>query len=131
MAEDGVIPARYPNLVETESDDPSIRTAHNVRDPDATLLITRGAPTGESVFTVDAAMRLGKPVLHVDLLRESVKQVVPRVCQWLQDLQPGILNVAGSKASEDHEISTLTKALLEGAILLGNRKRKRRIDFLL
>ncbi|MBA3966245.1 MAG: putative molybdenum carrier protein [Nitrospirales bacterium] len=130
-AEDGVIPARYPNLVETESDDPNIRTARNVRDSDATLLITRGAPTGGSAFTVEAAMRLGKPVLHVDLLRESVVQVMPWLCRWLQDLQPGILNVAGSRASEDHEISTLTTALLEGAIPPGNRKRKGRIDFLL
>ncbi|MGB5053377.1 MAG: putative molybdenum carrier protein, partial [Nitrospirales bacterium] len=31
-AEDGVIPAHYPNLVETDSDDPNIRTEFNVRD---------------------------------------------------------------------------------------------------
>lgn len=131
MAEDGVIPARYPNLVETESDDPSIRTARNVRDSDATLLIARGAPTGGSAFTVEAARRLGKPILHVDLLRESVEQNVPWLCRWLRDLQPVILNVAGSRASEDHEIYTLTKALLEAAILSGNRNRKRRIEFFL
>lgn len=131
MAEDGVIPARYPNLVETESDDPGIRTALNVRDSDATLLITRGAPTGGSACTVEAAMRLGKPILHVELLGESVEQVVLQLCQWLRDLHPVILNVAGSRASEDHEIYTLTKALLEGAILPGRRKRKGRIDFLL
>ncbi len=131
MAEDGIIPTRYPNLVETESDDPRIRTARNVRDSDATLLITRGAPTGGSAFTVEAALRLGKPILHVDLLREPVEQSVPRLCRWLRDLHPVILNVAGSRASEDHEISTLTTALLERAILPGNRKRKGRIDFLL
>ena len=131
MAEDGVIPAHFPNLVETESDDSSIRTAHNVRDSDATLLITQGAPTGGSAFTVEAAMRLGKPILHVDLIRKSVEHVLPQVCQWLRDLQPVILNVAGSRASEDHEIYDLTKALLEGAILHGNGNRKGPIDFLL
>lgn len=131
MAEDGVIPACYPNLVETESDDPNIRTEFNVRDSDSTLLITRGLPVGGSAFTVEVAMRLGKPVFHVDLNRESMDQVVPQVCRWLQDLHPAILNVAGPRASEDHDIYTLTKALLEGAILPGNRKRKGRINFLL
>ncbi|HNP60476.1 MAG TPA: putative molybdenum carrier protein [Nitrospirales bacterium] len=113
MAEDGVIPARYPNLVETKFDDPSIRTEYNVRDSDATLLITRGAPAGGSAFTVEVAMRLGKPVLHVDLLRESVEQIVPRVCQWLQDLHPVILNVAGPRASEDREIYNFTTVVLK------------------
>ncbi|WNM57719.1 putative molybdenum carrier protein [Candidatus Nitrospira allomarina] len=123
MAEDGVISARYPNLVETESEDPNIRTEYNVRDSDATILITRGAPTGGSGFTFKVAMRLGKPVFHVDLIRESIDQVVPQVCRWLQDLHPAVLNVAGSRASEDHDINNLTKVLLEKAILPGNRNR--------
>ncbi|GJL60988.1 MAG: hypothetical protein NPIRA03_38450 [Nitrospirales bacterium] len=123
MAEDGIIPAHYPNLVETDSDDPNVRTELNVRDSDTTILITRGAPTGGSAFTVEVAMRLGKPVFHVDLLRESMDQVVPKVCQWLQDLHPAVLNVAGPRASEDHDIYALTKVLLEKAILPGNRNR--------
>jgi putative molybdenum carrier protein len=123
MAEDGVIPARYPNLVETESDDPKVRTECNVRDSDATILITRGAPTGGSAFTFEVAIRLGKPVFHVDLNRESMDQVVPQVCRWLQDLHPAVLNVAGPRESEDHDIYDLTKVLLEEAILRGNRNR--------
>jgi hypothetical protein len=120
MAEDGVIPAIYPNLIETDSDDPNIRTERNVRNSDATLVITRGVATGGSAFTVEVATRLGKPIFHVDLIRESVEQFVPQVCRWLQELQPTGLNVAGPRANEDHEIYTLTKALLEGAILPGN-----------
>ena len=123
MAEDGVIPAHYPNLVETDSDDPNIRTELNVRDADATILITRGAPTGGSAFTAEVAMRLDKPILHVDLLRKSMDQVVPEVCRWLQDLHPAILNVAGPRASDDPAIYDLTKVLLKEAILSGNRNR--------
>lgn len=123
MAEDGVIPAHYPNLVETDSDDPNIRTELNVRDADATILITRGAPTGGSAFTAEVAMRLGKPILHVDLLRKSMDQVVPEVCRWLQDLHPAILNVAGPRASDDPAIYDFTKVLLKEAILSGNRNR--------
>ncbi|MDR4460181.1 MAG: putative molybdenum carrier protein [Nitrospirales bacterium] len=123
MAEDGVIPACYPNLVETDSDDPNIRTEYNVRDSDATLLITRGAPTGGSAVTVEVAMRLGKPILHVDLICKSVEQVIPWVCQWLQDLEPVTLNVAGSRASEDREIYQDTNAVLKRVFFaLKNRK---------
>lgn len=122
MAEDGVIPAHYPNLVETKSDDPNVRTEYNVQDSDATILISRGAPTGGSAFTVEVAMRLGKPVFHVDLNRESMDQVVPQVCSWLQDLHPAILNVAGPRASEDPEIHDLTKGVLERAFLVMNSK---------
>jgi putative molybdenum carrier protein len=127
MAEDGVIPPHYPNLVETESDDPNVRTECNVRDSDATILITRGAPTGGSAFTVEVAMRLGKPVFQVDLNRESVEEVVPQLCQWLQNLSPAILNVAGPRASEDREIHVLTKAVLERAFLVMNSKNNGRI----
>ncbi|MGB5054217.1 MAG: putative molybdenum carrier protein, partial [Nitrospirales bacterium] len=128
-AEDGVIPSHYPNLIETDSEDPNIRTELNVRDSDATILITRGAPTGGSAFTVEVAMRLGKPVFHVDLNRESMDQVVPQVCRWLQDLYPEILNVAGSRASEDREIYDLTKAVLEGAFLAMKTKDNRRTGY--
>ncbi len=99
-----------------------------MRDSDATLLITRGAPTGGSAFTVEVATRLDKPVFHVDLNRESMDQVVPLVCRWLQDLHPAILNVAGSRASEDHEIYNLTKALLENAFLALNSRKNLRSD---
>ncbi len=119
VAEDGAIPTRYPNLRETESDDPKIRTELNVRDSDGTLLITRGTPAGGSAFTIEAATHLGKPVLHIDLERESLDLASPRLTQWLQDVQPQILNVAGPRSSEDLEIYELTKTVLERAFLTG------------
>ena len=120
IAEDGIIPARYSNLQETEADDPKIRTELNVRDADGTLLITRGTPTGGSAFTVEVATRLGKPVLHIDLAEESVEQGSRRLLRWLQDFQLRILNVAGPRSSEDHEIYALTMTLLQRAFLKGN-----------
>ena len=44
-AEDGPIAASYP-LTETPQRDPAQRTAWNVRDADATLVLARGAPRG-------------------------------------------------------------------------------------
>jgi len=113
IAEDGVIPANYPNLRETESDDPGERTEFNVRDSDSTLLVTRGTPTGGSALTLQVAASLDKPVLHVDLEREPVDLASQRLLQWLQDIRPSVLNIAGPRTSEDPEIYELTRALLE------------------
>ncbi|HBP89242.1 MAG TPA: putative molybdenum carrier protein [Nitrospirales bacterium] len=122
MAEDGVISATYPNLLETESDDPRARTERNVRDSDCTLLVTRGAPCGGSAFTIQVAYRLGKPVFHIDLRRELLNPASRRLHRWLQNVQPAILNVAGPRSSEDPEIYGLTKALLEGSFFDRNSR---------
>ena len=44
LAEDGTIPRRYTGLREADSTDPAIRTALNVRDSDATLIVSHGPP---------------------------------------------------------------------------------------
>lgn len=113
MAEDGIIPTKYPNLKETESENPKERTERNVRDSDGTLVITRGNPSGGSAFTLQVAMHFEKPVLHIDLERESVDLASRRLREWLQNIQPAILNIAGPRSSEDTEIYILTRALLE------------------
>ena len=67
LAEDGRIPERYAGLVETESADPAVRTARNVRDSDATLILSHGPLDGGSLLTHREATRAGRPVLHLDL----------------------------------------------------------------
>lgn len=116
IAEDGIIPAKYPNLIDTTSDDPRVRTELNVRDSDATLLVTRGVPKGGSALTLQVAARLDKPVLHVDLERESVDKASRRLLEWLQNISPTVLNIAGPRISEDDEIYELTIALLEATV---------------
>ena len=119
IAEDGIIPAKYPNLKEAEAENPKLRTELNVRDADGTLLITRGTPTGGSGFTVEVATCLGKPFLHIDLAEESVEHGARRLLQWLQDFHPQILNVAGPRSSEDHDIYELTTRLLHKVWVTG------------
>jgi hypothetical protein len=50
-AEDGVIPAHYSNLRETDADDYESRTRLNVREADATLILSHGPLTGGSQLT--------------------------------------------------------------------------------
>ena len=112
LAEDGVIPVTYPNLQETESENPEERTAFNIRDADATLLVTRGKPVGGSLYTLDMAARMGKPLFHIDLEELSLPLAIRLARDWLERMEPSILNIAGSRSSEDQEIYRLAHEVL-------------------
>ena len=94
-AEGGPIPPRYP-LRETPTPAYAERTAYNVHDADATLVLTRGTPTGGTAFTVDLALELGKPLLIVDLA--ATNDAAP-VAAWLRANDVAVLNVAGPRES--------------------------------
>lgn len=96
LAEDGILPARYP-LRETPSDDYAQRTAWNVRDSDGTLILTRGPATGGTSQTLDEAVRLRKPSLVVDLARQADPAPVRA---WLVQHRIRALNVAGPRESK-------------------------------
>jgi hypothetical protein len=111
LAEDGRIPARYPGLVETESADVAERTRLNVRDADATLIVSRGPLGGGSKLTLDEARRQQKPVLHLDVGALG-GEAAARLREWLAAEQPHVLNVAGPRASEDGDIYVAVATLL-------------------
>lgn len=95
-AEDGAIPERYP-LVETPSPKYPQRTAWNVRDSDATLIVTLGELDSGSRLTADIARRTGKPCIVASL--ESYPQLVA-----LAEILPigkaeVVLNIAGPRES--------------------------------
>lgn len=95
-AEDGPISERYP-LTETESADPAVRTALNVRDSDATLVLTEGEPSGGTALTIEAAEALGRPLLVLDLADSPEPAAVAR---WIAHEKIRTLNVAGPRESE-------------------------------
>ena len=116
LAEDGVIPGHYPGLVETDSDDPDVRTTCNVRDSDATLIVSHGALAGGSLFTLHEAERQDKPVLHLDLDVETEVVAAARLLAWLTTVRPATLNVAGPRASKDPRIARATESVLRLAL---------------
>ena len=115
-AEDGTIPGRYTGLRETESPDPAVRTACNVRDADATVIISHGPLAGGSRLTADEAIRLERPLLHLDLAVLTHTEAVARLRTWLRAVDPVVLNVAGPRASEDPAIGGAVTALLRDAL---------------
>ena len=98
LGEDGPIPERYTGLLEAGSPDPAVRTALNVRDSDATVIVSHGPLQLEQLSPAAAGERLRG---------------------WLRERRPSILNVAGPRASHDPRIAAATRAVL-GAALLGS-----------
>lgn len=94
-AEDGPIPDRYP-MRESASRAYARRTRRNVRDADATLILTRGAPTGGTALTVTFAAELGQPCRVADLTEGPEP---PAVRAWLVEHRVEILNIAGPRES--------------------------------
>lgn len=117
LAEDGEIPASYPDLVEAPDADPSTRTVLNVRDSDATLILSHGDLYGGSELTASTASQAGKPWLHVDLARLSVPEAVRETTRWLEATRPATLNVAGPRSTDDPLIYSKTTRVLETVLL--------------
>ena len=101
----------YPELVETPTADSAVRTEWNVRDSDATLLLTDrpDSLSGGTALTRDLAVRLGRPVLVTSTGE------VEAVRAWLreQSAQPLVLNVAGPRESKEPGLYAAASRLLE------------------
>lgn len=95
-AEDGMIDWAYP-LIETPSEQYRQRTEWNVRDGDATLVLTWGTPSGGTLLALRLAKSMKKPSLVVDLSKnpdlecESTRKA-------LDEFGTRILNIAGPRA---------------------------------
>lgn len=94
-AEDGPIPSMYP-MRETKSSAYDVRTRENVKDSDATLILTRGEPAGGTKLTLETASELLRPYHIVDLKRTHSPLAALR---WLEATRPEVLNIAGPRES--------------------------------
>ena len=108
LAEDGIIPPEY-NLTETPSGDYDQRTEWNVRDSDATLILTQGAPAGGTAYTIEIADKLRKPLFVADV---DDKKAAGAIWKWLAKHNVSVLNVAGPRESTSHGIYEKAKSIL-------------------
>lgn len=115
QAEDGEIPERYAHMREADSPLPAVRTELNVRDSDATVIVSHGALVGGTALTQSIAHRLGKPLLHLDLDTISEATAARSLREWLIAEHPAVLNVAGARESEDAGIYAATRRVLSVA----------------
>lgn len=111
-AEDGQIGARYPNLTETATGNYAERTALNVQNADATLIVSHGRLTRGSLLTKKLAAKHEKSFLHIDFEKSTIEEAAGETRKWLSSVKCKRLNIAGSRASTDPEIYEKTKRFL-------------------
>lgn len=112
LAEDGRISAKYPNLIETATEDYAARTELNVKNADATLIFSHGELKGGSLLTKKLAEKYKKPFLHIDFSAMTIDQARDKTQNWLDSIECKNINIAGSRASEDMEIYEKVKNFL-------------------
>ncbi len=111
-AEDGVIDPRY-QLRETSSADYAQRTEWNVRDSDATVILsTKPVVSGGTGRTLEFAQEHRKPCL---VLSRSVsgQNAASLLHRFVDRHQARVLNVAGPRQSEEPDIGAFVEAVLD------------------
>ncbi len=111
-AEDGGIPEKYTNLVETKTQNYSKRTRLNIINSDTTIIFSHGNLRGGSLLTKQLADELQKPVLHINFLKLSEEKAIRKVENFLLANGCEILNIAGPRASGDQQIYNKTREFL-------------------
>jgi hypothetical protein len=105
IAEDGATGNRY-QLKETPNADYIQRTEWNVRDSDATVIFTVADKlTGGSKRTGEFTAAHGRPCLHLASERGDA-DLAHLLRQFVADHDVQILNMAGSRASEELQLGS-------------------------
>lgn len=116
IAEDGTIPDRY-RLTELRSHAYETRTERNTQESDGTIIFTISPQlAGGSLFTANCATKHGKRALHV-WAEAPRATTVEAIRSFVIENRIAILNVAGSRESEEPEIGTFVQHVLTEALL--------------
>jgi predicted Rossmann fold nucleotide-binding protein DprA/Smf involved in DNA uptake len=110
IAEDGIIDSKYIFLEEIESPKYEVRTKRNVEMSDATLIINMGELEGGTYQTYVFAKTLNKPYLIVNIDTEN--DPVSKILNWIKEVKPSVLNVAGPRESKCKGMYEKTFAIL-------------------
>lgn len=97
--EDGRIPDHYP-VRELDAGGFTERTARNVQDSDATLIIHCGALAGGTAETAQLCAEHNKPCASVDAEKLTAAAAAARALAFVRKHDIRVLNVAGPRASE-------------------------------
>lgn len=111
-AEDGPIDSKY-HLRETASSLYAQRTEWNVRDTDATVIFTLTPQlAGGCLWTLSSAKKYQKPWLHLVSLVDGSRSCM-QLLEFLQKYPINVLNIAGSRESEESDIGNFVSSTLE------------------
>jgi len=114
----GILPEKY-RLKELPTAGYKQRIERNVIDSDGTVIISHGEPTGGAEYSRKMTDKHHRPCLHADLKENSTFVIASKINTWVLEHNIEVLNVTGSRVSEDSTIYKDTLDIVEGAILLG------------
>jgi hypothetical protein len=83
------------------------------------LILSHGELSGGSALTEKLAQKHGKPCLHINLNLRTEFQATVDITHWITQNGIEILNIAGSRASNDPKIYGSTLNILEAVLYLG------------
>ena len=100
LAEDGVIPAKYP-LIELEGGGYAERTKKNVINSDGTVIIYFGDINGGTELTRQICVSMARPLLLIDATKTDVDTAVQMLTEFITLNDVNTFNIAGPRASKD------------------------------
>ena len=112
----------YPELKETSTNSYVVRTAYNVRDSHATLIVSPGGlqPKSGTEMTVRFAQAYGRPYKVVESIDE-----VEDVLSWILGLGRGLtLNIAGPRESKHEGTYRCTFEIVDSLLKSQDKRRK-------
>ena len=113
----GTLPDKY-KLKEMSVSGYKERIEQNVIDSDGTVIISHGNLSGGADYSQKMTEKHNRPSLHIDLNETPAFIAASKINTWIIENDIELLNVAGSRASEDSDIYRDTFYIVEGTILL-------------
>ncbi len=98
LAEDGIIPERYP-VRDLPGGGYAARSEANVKSADGVVVFTPGNPSGGTALTIEFARRHEKPCRVIDAATVESDEAAERVLDFLAENDVRVLDVAGPRAS--------------------------------
>jgi len=114
----GILPKKY-RLKEMPVAGFKKRIEQNIIDSNGTVIISHGNLTGGSDYGQEMAKKHNRPCLHIDLNETPLSIAPSKINTWIIENNIEVLNVSGSRTSEDPKIYKDTMNIVEGTILLG------------
>ena len=113
----GTLPEKY-QLKEMPIAGFKERIVQNVIDSDGTVIISHGDLTGGADYSQKMAEAHKRPCLHIDLNETPADMAGSKLNTWIIENEIEVLNVTGSRTSEDSKIYKETMYIVEEIIFL-------------
>jgi len=114
----GILPEKY-HLKEMSVSGYKERIEQNVTASDGTVIISHGNLAGGADYSQKMAKKHERPCFHIDLNKTPAFLASSKINTWIIENDIEVMNVTGSRSSEDSDVYKDTVYIIEGTILLG------------